>query len=57
MMKKSDELTKGNSNIIKIYLEKKGFNEILTLISGADFGNVNCSEIAKNIQDNFFGKK
>ena len=57
MMKKCDELTNGKGNIIKIYLEKKGFNEILTLISGADFGNMNCSEIAKNIQDNFFVKK
>ena len=57
MMQKCDELTNGKGNIIKIYLEKKGFNEILTLISGADFGNTNCSEIAKNIQDNFFVKK
>ena len=57
IMKKCDELTDGKPNIIKIYLEKKGFNEILTLISGDDFGNMNCSEIAKNIQDNFFVKK
>ena len=57
IMKKGDELTDGKLNVIKIYLEKKGFNEILTLIGGADFGNMNCSEIAKNIQDNFFIKK
>ena len=57
IMKKCDELTDGKPNIIKIYLEKKGFNEILTLISGDDFGNMNCSEIAKSIQDNFFVKK
>ena len=41
MMKKCDELTNGKGNIIKIYLEKKGFNEILTLIRGVDFGNIN----------------
>ena len=57
MMKQCDELTFGKGNVIKLYLEKKGFNEILTLIIGADFGNINCSEIAKNIQDNFFVKQ
>ena len=54
MLKKCSDLTKENSNVIKMYLEKKGFNEILKVISGADFGNLNCSETAKNIQDNYF---
>jgi hypothetical protein len=55
MMKECNQLTNGNSNnVIKIYLEKKGFNEILNVVSGVDFGNTNCSEIAKNVQDNFF---
>ena len=55
MMKKCTQLTNGNSNnVIKIYLEKKGFNDILNVVSGVDFGNMNCSEIAKNVQDNFF---
>ena len=55
MMKKCTQLINGNSNnVIKIYLEKKGFNDILNVVSGVDFGNMNCSEIAKNVQDNFF---
>ena len=54
MMKESSQLTNGNNNIIKMYLEKKGFNDILNVVIGADFGNMNCSEVAKNIQDGFF---
>ena len=54
MMKKCNELTSGKGNIIKMYLDKKGFNDILNLVAGVDFGNINCSETAKNIQDNFF---
>ena len=54
MLKKCSDLTMENSNVIKMYLEKKGFNEILNVINGADFGNMACSEKAKNIQDNYF---
>ena len=56
MMKECSSLTPEKGNIMKMYLEKKGFNEVLTLIVGADFGNMNCSETAKSIQDNFFNK-
>ena len=56
MLKESSGLTSGKGNVIAMYLEKKGFNEILNLIIGADFGNILCSETAKNIQDNFFIK-
>ena len=54
MMKESSPLTNGNNNVIKMYLEKKGFNDLLNVIIGADFGNMNCSEVAKSIQDGFF---
>ena len=54
MMKESSQLTNGNNNVIKMYLEKKGFNDLLNVIIGADFGNMNCSEVAKSIQDGFF---
>ena len=56
MLKESGNLTPGKPNVVKMYLEKKGFNEILNLIVGADFGNSDCSEIAKNIQDFFINK-
>ena len=56
MLKESCSLTPGKPNVVKMYLEKKGFNEILNLIVGADFGNSDCSEIAKNIQDFFMNK-
>ena len=56
MLKESSGLTSGKGNVIAMYLEKKGFNEILNLIIGVDFGNILCSETAKNLQDNFFIK-
>ena len=56
ILKESGNLTPGKPNVVKMYLEKKGFNEILNLIVGADFGNSDCSEIAKNIQDFFMNK-
>ena len=58
MMKECNQFSAGNGNkgiiIIRMYLDKKGFNDILNVIAGDDFGNMNCSEIAKNIQDSFF---
>lgn len=54
MLKKCSEIMNIKANIMKYYLEKKGFNEILNLIIGSDYGNNNCSEIAKNIQSSFF---
>ena len=55
MMKECNQFSAGKgNNIIRMYLDKKGFNDILNVIAGVDFGNMNCSEIAKNIQDSFF---
>ena len=58
MIKECNQFSTGNdnkgNNIIRMYLDKKGFNDILNVIAGVDFGNMNCSEIAKNIQDSFF---
>ena len=57
MMKTADKLRGNQENFIKIYLEKKGFYEMLTTIGGIDFGNSSVSEIARNIQENFFKMK
>ena len=54
MLKKVDELKINQINFIKLYLEKKGFKEMLTTIEGIDFGNVSNSELARNIKINFF---
>ena len=57
MMKSADKLRGNQDNFIKIYLEKKGFYEMLTTIGGIDFGNSSISEMARNIQENFFKMK
>ena len=57
VLKESSSLTEGKGNVIIMYLEKKGFSEMLTLISGEDFGNNECSQIAKNILDNFLSNE
>ena len=54
MLKKVEELKINQINFIKLYLEKKGFKEMLTTIEGIDFGNVSNSELARNIKINFF---
>lgn len=54
MLKKVDELKINQINFIKLYLEKKGFKEMLTTIEGLDFGNASNSELARNIKINFF---
>ena len=54
MLKKVDELKINQINFIKLYLEKKGFKEMLTTIEGLDFGNASNSELARNIRINFF---
>ena len=41
-------------NFVKVFLEKKGFKDILNLIISPDFGNNKCSDIAKNIKEIFF---
>ena len=38
----------------KIYLEKKGFDELLNNIESLDFGNSSNSELARNMQETFF---
>ena len=54
MLKKVDEWKINQINFIKLYLEKKGFKEMLTTIEGLDFGNASNSELARNIKINFF---
>ena len=54
MLQKAEKLAGNQSNFVKIYLEKKGFNEMLTNIEGIDFGNSSNSEMARNIQEKFF---
>ena len=54
MLKNADKLKEGQDNFIKLYLEKKGFDEILTTIEGIDFGNSDNSNLARNIQEKFF---
>ena len=41
-------------NFVQAFLDKKGFNDVLNLISSPDFGDNKCSELAKNIQEIFF---
>ena len=41
-------------NFVQTFLDKKGFNDILKLISSPDFGDNKCSDLAKNIQEIFF---
>ena len=54
MLKECDKLRGNDANFLVIYLEKKGFVELLTTISGFDFGNIPNSDLARNIHDNFF---
>ena len=41
-------------NFVQSFLDKKGFNDVLNLISSPDFGDNKCSELAKKIQEIFF---
>lgn len=54
MLQKVDKLKGNQVNFIKVYLEKKGFVELLTNVEGMDFGNLKTSELARNIRENFF---
>ena len=54
MLKKADKLKGTQDNFIKIYLEKKGFDELLNNIESLDFGNSSNSELARNMQETFF---
>ena len=54
MLQKAEKFSANQINFVKIYLEKKGFNEMLTNIEGMDFGNASNSELARNIKINFF---
>ena len=56
---KSLEFGNTNQNNLKInfvqsYLDKKGFNDILNIIISPDFGNLECSSLAKAIQQDYF---
>jgi hypothetical protein len=53
MLQKADKLKGDQVNFIRVYLEKKGFVEMLTTIEGNDFGNSKNSELAQNIRENF----
>ena len=53
MLQKADKLKGDQINFIRVYLEKKGFIEMLTTIEGMDFGNAKNSDLAKNIKENF----
>lgn len=54
MLEKAEKLSANQINFVKIYLEKKGFNEMLINTEGMDFGNASNSEMARNIQEKFF---
>ena len=54
MLQITEKLSGNQNNFVKIYLEKKGFNEMLTNIVGINFGIGFNSEIARNIQEKFF---
>ena len=54
MLQITEKISGNQNNFVKIYLEKKGFNEMLTHIEGMDFGNASNSEMARNIPDKFF---
>ena len=54
MLKKADKLKGTQDNFIKIYLEKKGFDELLNNIESLDFNNSSNSELARNMQETFF---
>ena len=41
-------------NFVQSYLDKKGFNDILNIIISPDFGNLECSSLAKAIQQDYF---
>ena len=41
-------------NIIYNFLDKKGFNDKLNIIISPDFKNINCSNLAKRIQEDYF---
>ena len=41
-------------NFVQIYFDKKGFNDKLNLIASPDFGNIECSDLSKKIQEIFF---
>ena len=43
-----------NINFVQTYLDKKGFNDILNIIISPDFGNLECSSLAKAIQQDYF---
>ena len=54
MLQQADKLKGNQINFLKVYLEKKGFVEMLNTIEGMDFGNQKNSELARNIRENFF---
>ena len=53
MLKQADKLKGNQINFLKVYLEKKGFVEILTSMEGLNVG-ISNSGLVRNILDNFF---
>ena len=43
-----------NINFVQSFLDKKGFNDKLNIIISPDFGNLECSSLAKRIQQDYF---
>ena len=41
-------------NFVQSFLDKKGFNDKLNIIISPDFKNINCSNLAKRIQEDYF---
>ena len=41
-------------NFVKTYLDKKGFNDRLNIIISPDFGNLECSSMAKKIIEDYY---
>ena len=41
-------------NFVLSFLDKKGFNDKLNIIISPDFKNINCSNLAKRIQEDYF---
>ena len=46
----------GTLNFIELYLDKNGFNDLLNVFISPDYGDVNCSQLAREIQQTYFIK-
>ena len=46
----------GNLNFIEVDLDKNGFNDLLNVFISPDYGDTNCSKLAKELQKKYFAK-